>query len=224
MYLEKSKTWYFSIPKVACSSLKGMCFQAEFGTRFQKSKFAETHKRLHDLYPSERVVKVRRKVRKLKKQGVWTFTVVRHPVDRIISCYESKVLQETQKMKKVSEKDLEKYGISREPSLAEFIEKLDDYCKASWVIKRHAQPLHYFLGKKPDLFDRIFDISEMDEIVAEVNKRAGSEVALPWRNKSGIKVNKEEVTPEIVAKIEKDFASDLELFGDYLGPSKYTVS
>ena len=220
MYLERSNILYASVPKCACSALKAFCVKVEYGKPFKETELAKDGKTRHGVVDPV-------PFRKLKNQGpkgAWKFAVVRHPVDRVVSCYESKVLDKPEKLQQ-RRAQLEKKGLSLTPDLAEFVDRLEDYQSASNVIRKHSLPLDYFLGDNPEYFDRIYNFSEIAEVPVAINERAGTEVELLKSKNAYVKrLPSGAVTEELCRKILEKYRSDIEIFGPYLGPSKFAVA
>ncbi|WP_166636258.1 sulfotransferase family 2 domain-containing protein [Aliiroseovarius marinus] len=220
MYLKGSNILYAPVPKCACSSLKDFCAHVEYGTPFKDTEFAADGRKLHGVFRSVRFAR-------LKGQGpetAWKFAVIRHPVDRIVSCYEQKVIDGAFAIEQVPEDELKKKGLSRKPSLAEFVERLSGYQSVSKIIKKHSLPLTYFLGEDPDFFDRIYNMSEITEAFSDINERAGTQVLPKRRNSSHKRVNAEDVNAEVCRMILEKYRTDIEIFGPYLGSSKFAVA
>lgn len=78
IYLEKYKTAYFYIPKVASSSIKALCteiLELQVDREFHKVDFPSLPR-----------------TELLKDSEIFKFAFVRNPFDRLVSCYASKVV------------------------------------------------------------------------------------------------------------------------------------
>ena len=219
-FIEPANATYFAVPKCACTSLKNFAFQVNEGRPYNGSEASKTGARIH------------RHIRSFKfKQnradapgGSWKFALVRHPVDRVISCYESKIIGRDRVLDKVPGALLVVLGLKRNPTLAEFIRDLGRYRLVSRSLHHHTDPLAVFLGPDPSYFDRVFGLHELDQLAAEINGRAGTSVRIPHSNRSDkkhAKVEPDAVTPAIIERILRRYRADLDQYGAFMKPSKF---
>jgi len=216
MHVFKHQLTYLSVPKCACTSLKLFLFEVENDFRFRRFKVNRKTYGIHNLVrsipfgklPQERIT------------GHHKIAVVRHPVGRIVSCYESKILSGGQhQVKGIDETEFLDAGLPLLPSLAEFVDRLEAYQKASKMILQHSRPLSYFLGQDPGWFDRIYGMFEIEQLNDDVRRRTETNAAVEKRNAAKVKADPSEITPEVIAKINHRYASDHTIFGRWFEPN-----
>ena len=171
---------YFSVPKVACTSIKMMMYELETGVPARDDIAAGRMGVIHDAVkslPYGQYVK-----RDL--DGHATFAVVRDPVSRIESCYRDKVLGEKMMHLLLDREAFERLGLEERPSFADFVARLEDYRAASGLIRHHSQPLPMFLGLKPAFFDALFGMHRLGELADWVSERVGGPVEIGHANRT----------------------------------------
>ncbi|WP_299822058.1 sulfotransferase family 2 domain-containing protein [uncultured Jannaschia sp.] len=214
MHLFDQKLTYVSVPKCACSTLKHFMFEVQNGFAFRNFRVGAKRYTVHALSRSIPFAKLAHD----KIGDHFKFALVRAPVSRVKSCYESKVLGGEMRKQKGAARRLQQAGLPLEPSFREFVEQLDGYRKLSPVVRNHSMPLSRFLGRDPAWFDRIYRLSEIEELAATVRERSGSDAKLRHRNPSKRKIDPAELTPELVAEIDDAFREDHELFSRWFDP------
>ncbi|MDW4499058.1 sulfotransferase family 2 domain-containing protein [Sulfitobacter sp. D35] len=196
---EQLKLAYYPIPKVACSTLKGVMYELETGHKWKRTPelAARGIRTLHQYHISKRFDPSDMD----NPAQYWKFAVLRDPASRIMSAYASKILKknsvaaEREKQSKNSGKGLwsslgkrlrragdDLAKLPTHPSPDEFVYRLDEYRKHVNVIKTHTRPTRYYLGTDLGFFDRLFKLSEMDALRDELSRRAGREVAIKKKN------------------------------------------
>ncbi|WP_299837734.1 sulfotransferase family 2 domain-containing protein [uncultured Jannaschia sp.] len=215
MHLFDQKITYVSVPKCACTTLKHFMFTVQNGFQFRNFTVGAKDYTVHVLsrsVPFEDLAHDR-------IADHHKFVLVRAPVSRVKSCYESKVLGGAMRRQKDAKRRLKKKGLPPNPSFAEFVERLSEYQDASPVIRNHSMPLSHFLGVDPGWFDRIYRMSEIDQLAADIRDRTGSDAELVHRNRTTKKIDPSELTPNLVAKIDDMFREDHELYDRWFDPA-----
>lgn len=214
VHLDKHKLTYFSVPKVACSSLKRFFFQIENGFEFRPFRMNGERYGIHRFAPCIPL----NKVDTGKSQGHIKIAVVRDPWRRILSCYADKVVGSKVLHGKEFTPEQKRLGLTPEPSIDNFIDLLPHYREASWVIRHHSAPLSHFLGSDPAFFDRIFSIKNLSEFTSYVADYVGEVPVLQHTNKrpaDSVVLSSEEETRNR-NKIDKAYSEDLELYERYM--------
>lgn len=221
MFLEKAKLTYVSVPKCACSSLKRVCHEANTGEPFRKVGEDGVKRSIHGVYGSPRFRRVRRGL-KDGRFGGDLIAVVRNPLDRILSCYTNKVADKGC-LRTADASEFARLDVPQEPDLATFVDNLEAYREISPEVRRHSQPLTWFLGRQPGRYLSLFDMSRLQDFVELVNERAASQVVLSHYNPSPNAVRISTVAPAVAQKVDTIFAEDHEIFGAYFEPSRKSV-
>ncbi len=210
VHLEEYKVSYFAVPKCACTSLKTMFFEVENG--FAWRNYVANSKKIwvHNAYPSLPF----EKARKQSAPGFWKFAVLRSPVERLVSCYRNRLMRGRGRQQLLARAgELEARGLSRTPDFAGFMEHFDDYCDLSPDVKAHSRPLSFFLGTDPGYFDRLFRLSELAEVMAELRQRITKLPELLHLQTRGADVQIGKVHSRTEQQIRKLFDEDYRLFG-----------
>ena len=217
VYVKKAGLTYISVPKCGCSSLKHLCFEIEHDAPFGDLKESLGLDRLHRAFASQRFRRFLSR-RQAGDYGGDLVTVIRNPVDRLLSCYTNKVVKALA-LHDADQGALRTEGLSPDPDFDAFIANLDSYRALSKVVERHSRPLSYFLGDDPAQYVRIFDISDIADFAHLVNTRAGTHVPLQHLHRADASNHSTRVTHETARAIETYMADDYETFGNYMKPS-----
>jgi chondroitin 4-sulfotransferase 11 len=193
IFLEKYNSVYFYIPKIASSSLKTVCLQLLDETLDNKGQVHEFD------YPSIQ--------RSLLGPGdsFFKFAIVRNPFDRIVSCYNDKVVRNRGFASREAWEDL---------SFEEFVNKISKTPHSK--MNPHFRPQYTFLTR-PDgelIVDYFGKFESLTEAFETIKKRAGfpEETLLPIRNKSTGMATPEYYTKKIKEKVQSIYSKDLDLF------------
>lgn len=102
------------------------------------------------------------------------------------------------------------------PSLDEFVSRLQEYREASNIIRHHTEFLSVFLGTDPHFFDRLFRMSELQEMAAWVNGVAGTSFQLGRLNSPRQRSYPKLGSGSALERIVLDrYQQDLDLYGEY---------
>ncbi|WP_411352237.1 sulfotransferase family 2 domain-containing protein [Leisingera aquaemixtae] len=190
---EKYKLAYFPIHKAANTSLKEMMYQIEYDRPFKAaSEKREMKKRVHSFF-AQTAAFSKEELKSL--DGYWRFSVVRDPVQRIISCYTNRMDQWSKAFKKALENEERREtlladGIEAYPSAEAFFLNLAAYRKNFVRVRRHTDLSSVFLGPDLNSFDGIYPIENLDQLKAELSERIGKPVEIPKTNRSRKSVTK----------------------------------
>ena len=239
VYLHKHKLIVGVVPKCASTSVKRFLFEIENGNAgdafYAKNKAPAAKKfiwrriigRVVPTYIALGLVACARKIHMQlnarKYQDYYKIAVLRDPISRVVSCYKSKIIGGQCLHMQPAFSLVKKYGLSPDPSFSEFVDNLGDYQKASYIIESHTRPLTFALGKDANMYDRIFDISDVDEFATCVRSYTGTDVKLPWNHKTKQKlsqlgkVEENELVPseKDLKNIYRFFESDYDAYGPF---------
>ncbi|WP_118134317.1 sulfotransferase family 2 domain-containing protein [Oceanicella sp. SM1341] len=204
---------YFPIPKVASTSLKHVFHVANTGRAPDEGE--EKVKAHGEGYQSTRFHRV-----ELGRFDGWTkLAVVRDPIKRIISAYTNRVLQrKVLSEKHVSPAAAEALDVPLNPSLRQFVFKIDQYRALSAPIRNHTDPTASFLGPDLGWFDRIYRLEELDEMVGELSRRTGIALTLPERMVSEKKIDFADLPAGVQRGLREYCAADYGFLKDYYPP------
>jgi hypothetical protein len=99
----------------------------------------------------------------------YKFTVVREPIDRFISFYQNKILQEKQYFETPVEID----------RLALNLEK---YRSQNTNLKHHTETQKTFTGDDLGVFDGVYKIEDLSELHHRIKEKTGLQFTLPRKN------------------------------------------
>lgn len=209
--LNKYGLGYLSVPKVACTSIKAMMFEVENGFPFRPYSFNGQMRWIHNLYPSIPFSGLNRgRLRDLHR-----ITVVRDPIKRALSCYSNRVVQHRELSAEIAGDRLAGSGLPLDPDLPTFVRNIDQYSRLVAEIGHHTAPLTEFLGRDPGYFHRIYRFDELPEMVADVRRITGQDVALEVMQRSSRSATPDQLSAEEIAILKDYYAEDYAIFGAY---------
>jgi hypothetical protein len=209
-HFAKAGISYFSVPKCACTSVKHLFYQIENNRRFKVYRINEQAVSVQDVYQTERFEAGARR----RAPGAWAFAVVRSPAGRVVSCFRNRVVGRNALLRGKVRQALVQNGVSTEPDLSEFVDRLEDYRRLSPVVAWHLQPLSFFLGTQADYFDRLYNLGQLEEMRADLAVRLGRDVPeLQHLQTVGPKLSVSDLTPAQVDKIDEWYSEDHRIFG-----------
>ena len=188
---------FFPIPKTASTSIKSMLFPKE------TVNIAALHKNT----PAIDFNKIQHnRIKDWKK-----LAIVRDPIERVISCYRQKIFNTRQLIK-----DFRKSGnpnkLSETPTFDEFVEKIELYSTSSRLVEHHIRPTVFFLGSDVKYFTRLYKISEINQLRADLTVWLDQPLTQEHRNKTATKTPSVTVTPNAIDKLKKIYKQDYDLF------------
>lgn len=209
--VEKYRIAYFSIPKVACSSIKRMVMTLD-PPRY--SHVDQNH--VHKAYPSSPFHKCDLE----SISDYWKFAVVRDPVRRLLSCYSSKVVTGRVLHRLDPEQLRTDSGdmLSPDPDPDTFFERLREYRHASPIIRRHSARYRRYIGEDLSFFDAIFPIEDLPDMVAALTDRTGQDVTLRHDNRSPSRIPFDDLSSQAKRRIGRYCREDYALLNAYYSP------
>ncbi len=223
--IEKMRIVYYPIPKIASSSIKSYFLtHAITGAKGAESE-NHIHNNVHqDSYPTLPVSKARRLV------GYTSFVVVRHPIERIWSCYKDKIVR-YKKNGMPLRPAFERYNIifgkqffDLEMSFEAFVHSVSRI--PDWASDQHFRSQHCYVNvqKGKIAVDRIVRLENLDSEMRDLTKQLGLP---PWDlrklNESGSSHQPMEIAANIKDKIYQRYRRDFELCGYSYEPSSPTM-
>lgn len=209
--------FYVPIPKVACTTLKHLCFYIQNKKQFENFVFGTKKFSIHTLSPTV-AHKCWKKSNIMQDHAVinlaFKFCVVRNPVKRLLSCYSNRVLYHNDLKHNIDE--LKSLKLSVKPSLDEFVDQFQQYFEISPSIYHHARPMCAYLSRESSFYHKIYDISEIDgKLMVDLSNLCGVSIPrIPKLQAVGIKINVDDLTNSQISKIKKFYHDDYKFYGD----------
>lgn len=205
---------YFSIPKVASTSLKHVFYELDTGQKFSRGGKNQPH--IHALYPAR--VLSRNDFERAKDH--WKFTVFRDPVKRILSAYSNRIVHqnvlEKQSFAKLRAAAL---GLNLRPDLEEFCLKLDRYRTLSRTMRHHTRPYEKFVGPDLSRLDAVYAMENLGDLATELSERTQKTIEFPRRQTGGPKFDTSDLTPAALTALNKFAAPDYRLMDGLYQPA-----
>jgi hypothetical protein len=150
------------------------------------------------------------------------FTIVRDPLERLLSAYASRVLDTNVLMRSSAKLDmLEGLGLPKDPDIDTFILNVEKYCACSWEIRFHVASPRHFVGSSLFLFDHVFKFEEIDKVGAFLSSVGGRELALPRLQAARARVGPSDLSPAALAKAMRFCRYDYGFLVDYYDPARW---
>jgi hypothetical protein len=209
--LKGTNIYYWPVPKNACTSIKKAVYDFNYNESFQAQVFFGKKVGIHGIFPA--------KTNKSKSidTSKRNFCIIRDPVSRFISLYTNKVLHR---------KVLEKYKpnilnkrLEIAPDINYFVDNFESYASISATIKTHAVPQFKYLGESPEKFWKIYNLSEISLLQADIRLVVGDKFKIKHFQNGGTELKeyaRNLLSPSSIQKIKKLYSIDYEVFGKYL--------
>ena len=214
---------YISAPKCASTSLKTFFFELENGFEWRNYRRNGFVVHIHHCYPArdfDVAIEGRR-------EGAFTFTLLRDPVERLVSCYKNRIRTgPAADMLAARPGRARNLGLEVKPSFAAFVDNIEGYRDFSADVAAHSDPLVKYLGRDASVYDRIYDISEMDVVFADLQRICGVVPQIQHLQRRGKEVQVTEVDADTESKIKAFYAEDYAVFGEEFEKqrSKHTLA
>jgi len=201
--MDKQKLVYFPIPKNASTTIKKNIYE------YQHSKDIINP---HPFFENPSIKINCSNLKELKEY--YKFAVIRDPIKRLLSYYNKNIV-EAKSLLTRGYKGKRAFGLDLNPSLNEFIEKLEKYQYCFNDVFHHTLLQNAYL-KRMDL-DFATDISNMNELSEIlINKlQAISEFKVVMRSPSRHKTKEVEISDKNFKKLKNIYKEDYELINKY---------
>lgn len=203
---------YYPAPKVANTSVKHAMYWLKEGRSFEAAKIpGGGFKHIHKVYKTP----LFDEVDNASYENLLKFTIVRDPIDRLVSVWRNRVMHHRElsvdRLKKVNNTE----GLVASPDLNTFVENIEGYRMISPSIRTHSNPLVDFLGTSPDFFHLIFDIRNLSNLQKFLSLASGKEVQIPHEQTGGPPANRSNLKPENIDKIKIFYEKDYRIYGRF---------
>ncbi|MBB6465715.1 hypothetical protein HNQ96_001573 [Aminobacter lissarensis] len=163
---------YYPVPKSGSSSVKYLLMQVAGQHEGLENPDDDVHHHLGTSLVDP--------FRPLHNADAKPFTIVRDPVERLLSAYFDRVVKAGNLTGDQADSDMARQlGLSLEPDLETFILRVEDYCRISDDVRFHVASPRYFLGSNLFLFDRVFRLEKVDQVAAYISDIVGQTVSMP---------------------------------------------
>lgn len=208
---------YFPAPKTANTTIKHALHEVKTGQSFQSEMMPDgSRKHIHNVYKTPKFSSVNHE----KVRNLLRFAVIRDPIERLLSAWSNRVVYHGElSEKKTSAEVIRDRELVLNPSLPEFIERLEDYRAIKGSIRVHTDPLVDFLGMDAAYYHLLFDIRGLPSLARFLGIMTGREVTLRRLQTGGPKVTRADLTHEQVRRLEAFYVEDYNMFGDALARS-----
>jgi len=200
---------YVSVPKIACTSLKALCFEIENGFAFRDFRLQGRLYHVHDMYVSRPFEALPRD----RLAGLERYALLRDPVARLLSSYANRVRHHRELGEAHLTAEARREGALPDPDLATFIDRLEVYRRHSPSIAHHTDPMTVYLGREPGFYTRLFPLDRVGDFVALLSERAGWALDLPRLQTGGPRIRPDDVTAAQRARLEAFYEEDWRVFG-----------
>lgn len=206
--VDKIKLAYFPAPKVACTSLKTMFYKIENEHDFIPSVRNSVKFHIHSYYPTSPFARTSHE----RIKDYHRICVVRDPIRRFLSNYSNRVCFHKELSSKHLSSEAIKDGAIPDPSLEDFVERLEIYRKHSASIKHHTDPQALFLGADQKYYTKVYQMSELDELRGDLSHRSGMDLTLPHVQNGGPKINADSLSGNAADKVMEFYKKDYDAY------------
>lgn len=210
--VDPHKLAYMPVPKAACSSVKAALAVVDPRVDHGREIFAADPTVVHRIYPTLRF----RRHRWVAYHDFFRFTVIRDPLQRLLSVYSDLVagrdmIRTARSFKRGNP------SLPSDPDPDFFFRHLDEYAALVSVIKHHALPQIVFTGPKLERFSKVYRTAEIDALAADLSELTGTMVKVPRMNRSRRALEFSDLSPTgqaaLRARLEPEYAHLAQHYG-----------
>ena len=210
---------YIPVPKIACTSMKTFFYEIKHGTSFPSEEHREKYKHIHKWSKSQLYHEWHKKPLIQNKDllnSAFKFCIVRDPIDRVLSCYKSRVVYH-KNLHNINSQLLQNANLRVEPDLNFFIDHLDEYMTVHSGIKHHARSIIDYLGPDPKFYDAIYDISEINNTLYPCLLTKTSNIDFKIKNlQSSSNISSpSNLSASQIDRLQQLYHTDYKIYGDY---------
>ncbi len=217
--LDKYRLAYFPVPKIASTSMKHALGMIAAGVEFDDS-FNKVHNRwpTGPLKPADFE----------PYRGYTCFTIVRDPIERIISYHYNRLRDIRRKQSnwaKYGAKHLSYRlrGLPLKPSLEEFVLHFEGYLQVERNTWPHTCSMSEYIGHDIGYFDLVAKMDNLGPVVDLIQRKTGHTIDVPVRNRNKDQpAGFESLSGEAQRRLIDMTGDDYRLLGDFLKPPEPT--
>lgn len=167
----------FVAPKVASTSIKEFCLDLAGGIRLDGGERGNPENRVHKILPNDLFHP------DFLSPGIVPIALIRNPLARFLSLYKDKVESATGFFAKFWQR-LDQSGVSKPANAEDLITRISYFSDVFPGLGRHALPQVRWVGNRPQVFERVFQIDKIEELEHFLSDRLETTVTIPRRNQS----------------------------------------
>jgi len=216
---------YQNSPKVGSTSIFLWFYKLLYGADYHNPK-----KPVHSFftYPPKGIIEIESvNLENFKKpDGYFVFTITRDSVERLVSAWRNRVMYHYElSYNPPLSKKLDKFKLRANPTLNYFVRNLEIYREISKSIKHHTDPMVYFLGYNPSIYDKIYDIKEISQLEVDLRRfweNKGISVPqfnIPHAQTGGPKIHIGHLSEESLKKLIEFYQDDYKVFSHKYTPT-----
>jgi Sulfotransferase family len=190
---------YFPVPKNACSTLKILFYRINTGEIWSSARNGGQPIHRTKGYRTLKFSAARARV----PEGYQTLAVVRDPIDRFLSAYFNKVVDERGATQAAMAP-----GAVLPESFDEFLDRIEELRHANYQIRQHTRPQTDFLGPDPGYFSFVFRLEANAGLRNWLRDRIGAPPKLRHVNRSQRSFGRERLTPAQLARLRDLYRAD----------------
>ena len=205
------KLFVTASPKVASTSLKQAFFMLENGFPFRNYS---TNGGVHDIHSAVYPTRSINEYDKKKFTEFRKFAIVRDPVERLVSFFNDKII-DNDCLSLCQSDGLRKNNLTSKPDFDFFVENLTDYRQSVLEVKHHTDPLIEFIGDA-GWYDAVFSVDQMESLQTTISKLTAADFSVPCHNQSKRVLLSSALSGKTMDKIRDFYAEDYVAYGRYL--------
>lgn len=211
--VESHKLAFFSVPKAGSTSIKLVLWELKTGSPWTGDP-DRVHPRF-STYPLEAG----------DFEGLedyFRFTVVRDPVQRLLSSYGNRVIAHKDLEKSLPAKPLERVlwrlrnpRFTSRPTANRYVGDLGYFQKVSYSIWHHTTSVATFIGTDLTRFHEVYRLEELHGLETRLRALTGKDIRFPREQTSGPKLRLEDLSSAAREALRRHTAFDYDLLRDY---------
>lgn len=203
--VEDYEIGYVPVSQAACTTVKNM-----LGTLMGRPLPADPD-RVHRMFPTRRF----RPDQLTAIEDFFRFTVVRDPVDRLLSVYSDRVVKREELR---ASPRLQSSGLPPRPDIDVFFQNLDAYKNHASIIKHHVMKQVVFIGTDLAYFDRVYTTDDLATLRDDLWAMTGRKLAAHHLNAAPHGVIFDDLAPATQAALRAQTQDDYRLLSAWFTP------
>ena len=173
---------------------------------------------IHDAIPTRNFVFIPQS----RYADCFKFAIVRDPIERLLSSYSNRVMFHRElDSNRVDQNIASALHLKTPPTIDEFLLNINEYRILSSSIRHHSDPTAVFLGPNLKMFDKIYRMSELPQILDDLKKLTGRSLSLPKIQKSEKKIYFNDLGKNAKVAALNFCMADYGYLCDYYAPPEY---